>query len=326
MAEKIWAVVQLRNGDLHPLSIEVVAAAQQLAGDGDVVEAVVAGHDLAAAQEKLTHFDLNAVRTMSSDALRTYTPGALIGALGWAIRDQTPDLVLFPHTYQSVDFVPRLARDLDAVLVPEVTGTREEAGGRLWLRPVFAGKLQAAVRVSRPGLVMATLQAGAFAAENARPGSAPVTPIDLGIEPIPDREVLGIEEVAGEHVDLSQADIIVAVGRGIGEAEKIAIVEELATALGGELGASRPVIDSEWLDRDRQIGSSGQTVSPKLYVAIGISGAIQHLVGMKGSQIVVAINKDASAPIFGVADYGIVGDLFEIVPVLTEVIKEARSA
>jgi electron transfer flavoprotein alpha subunit len=232
----IWAVVELRNGDLHPLSIEVVAAAQQLAGDAGVVEAVVAGADLDEAGAKLSGFDLDAVRTITNEALGRYTPGAFIGALGWAVRDQSPDLVLFSHTYQSIDFVPRLAQDLDAVLVPEVTGVREEDGSRIWRRPVFAGKLQSEARVVRPGLVVATIQAGAFAAEDARPGSAAITPIDLGVEPVPDREILGTEEVVGEQVDLSQADIIVAVGRGIGEAEKIGIVEELAAALGGELG------------------------------------------------------------------------------------------
>ena len=172
---------------------------------------------------------------------------------------------------------------------------------------------------------MATVQAGAYSADQAQAGSAPVEKMALAADVAGDREHLGTEEAGGGEVDLSQAEVVVGVGRGIGGDEHLELVRELAAALGGELGASRPVVDNGWLERERQIGSSGQTVSPKLYLAVGISGAIQHLVGMKGSQVIAAINKDASAPIFGVADYGIVGDLHEVVPALTAAIKEAKA-
>ena len=204
------------------------------------------------------------------------------------------------------------------------------------LRPVvegLGGKLQAQVRVKGPGTVLLSVQSGAFSADEPGGAQAPVSDLndlsdlelDLGAAQA-DREILGTEEVAGEHVDLSQADTIVAVGRGIGSEDNMPMVEELAKVLGAEIGASRPVIDSGWLSRDRQIGSSGQTVAPKLYIAAGISGAIQHLVGMKGSQVVVAINKDRNAPMFGVARYAVVGDLLEVIPALTQAIRESADS
>jgi electron transfer flavoprotein alpha subunit len=194
---------------------------------------------------------------------------------------------------------------------------------------VMGGKLQSKVRVKGEGTVLVSVQSGAFPADSvARGGDAEVTevkPLEVDLSGVqPDREILGYEEVGGDTVDLTKADVIVAVGRGVGGADKMAPIEALARALGAEIAASRPVIDNGWLPRDRQIGSSGQTVAPKLYVAAGISGAIQHLVGMKGSSVIVAINKDPGAPIFTVAHYGIVGDLHEVLPALTEAIQAAK--
>jgi electron transfer flavoprotein alpha subunit len=170
-----------------------------------------------------------------------------------------------------------------------------------------------------------SVQSGAFPAEGRAAGQAPVVPLPLEASRVaPDREILGVEEVAGEQVDLTKAEVIVGIGRGIGGADKLGPVEELARALGAEIAASRPVIDNGWLPRDRQIGSSGQTVAPKLYIAVAISGAIQHVVGMKGSRVVVAINKDPGAPIFNLATYGIVGDVHEVLPALTAAVKAAK--
>jgi electron transfer flavoprotein alpha subunit len=169
------------------------------------------------------------------------------------------------------------------------------------------------------------VQAGAFPADAVTKGEADVKPLDVDLSGVkPDREILGYEEVGGDQIDLTKADVIVAVGRGVGGADKMGVIHNLAQALGAEIGASRPVIDNGWLPRDRQIGSSGQTVAPKLYIAAGISGAIQHLVGMKASSVIVAINKDPGAPIFNVAHYGIVGDLHEVLPALTEAVKAAK--
>ncbi|HEV3460327.1 MAG TPA: electron transfer flavoprotein subunit alpha/FixB family protein [Thermoanaerobaculia bacterium] len=339
---RVWVVPQIREGRIPRVSWEAVAAAQRLAAalaeiDGAVrAEAVLLGTGLDGATREMAQRDLAAVHVADDPALAAYTPGAWIGVLAPAIAAASPDFVVFPHTYQTVDFVPRLAQRAGAGLLPEVTGFAlpeggagaAGAGGLLWTRPVLGGKLQARVRVRGAGTVLVSVQSGAFSADGVAPaaaGAAEVKPLPVdAAQARPDREVLGYEEVTTQQVDLTKADVIVAVGRGVGGADKIGPVEELARALGAEIGASRPVIDSGWLPRERQIGSSGQTVAPRLYIAAGISGAIQHLVGMKASSVIVAINKDPSAPIFTVADYGLVGDLHELVPALTAAVKAAK--
>jgi electron transfer flavoprotein alpha subunit len=227
-----------------------------------------------------------------------------------------------------VEYFPRLAQAIGGAVVAAASAIRSADGGLLWTRPVLGGKLQADVRI-KPGSsapVLASVQPGSFPVERLRAGTAELQALDIGTLATfqPDREVLGVEAAAKEEVDLSKAEVIVAAGRGVGGADKMGVVRDLASALGAEIGASRPVIDNGWLERDRQIGSSGQTVAPKLYVACGISGAIQHLVGMKGASCIVAINKDPNAPIFAVASYGIVGDLHEVLPALTAAVKEAK--
>jgi electron transfer flavoprotein alpha subunit len=237
--------------------------------------------------------------------------------------------VLFPHTYQVRDWVPRLAAALDAGFISDVVDLRADGGEPVFVRQPYQGKLNADCAFTGAGPRLVSFQAGAFLADDAAKGDAAAEivaqPIDLSGVEVRTQVLETFQEVENK-VDLSRADVIVAVGRGIGKQENLGVVEELAAALGGQLAASRPVCDNEWLPMDRQIGSSGQTVAPRLYLAVGISGAIQHLVGMKNSGTIVAINKDANAPIFSVADYGIVGDLFEIVPALTAKVKEARGA
>jgi len=356
---RIWVVPQLRDGRVTRVSWEALAAAGRLAaalaGSAPSVRtvpinAVLLGSGLDAAARELAQRDLAAVLVADHPALAAYTPGAWIGVLAPAIGAERPDYVLFPHTYQTVDFVPRLAQRTGAGLLPEVTGfalapaptapTAPAAGaggepaedGLVWTRPVLGGKLQARVRVRGAGTVLVSVQSGSFPADALPEATADAPAADTKLRPLPvdpqqarpDREVLGYEEAAAQQVDLTKAGIIVAVGRGVGGADKLGPIEELARALGAEIGASRPVIDSGWLPRERQIGSSGQTVSPRLYIAAGISGAIQHLVGMKGSAVIVAINKDPSAPIFTVARYGLVGDLHELVPALTAAVKAAQ--
>ena len=320
----IWVVAQHRQGQLHKMTFEALAAGQKLASEtGDELAAVVlGGGDIGGVVEELQGCAVAAVRVAEAEGLADYTPGGYIGVLAAAIEAESPALVLFPHTYQSVEYVPRLAQVSGAALVSEAVSYERRDGRLVWRRPVLGGKLQAEVAVRGEGTALVSLQSGAFAAdEMARGGEAAATR-PLAGEAAPDRQVLGVEEAGEQEIDLSQAPIIVAVGRGIGKEENLPIIEELAAALGAEIGASRPVIDSGWLKRERQIGSSGQTVAPKLYVGAGISGAIQHLVGMKGSRVVVAINKDPGAPIFALADYGIVGDLHEIVPAITAALKE----
>jgi electron transfer flavoprotein alpha subunit len=325
MSGKVWIVAQHREGKIHRGTWEAIAAGQRLAREiGGSAEAVVLGTGAEALARELAGSALAAVRFVESPALADYTPGAYVAALAAGIAAEAPSFVLFAHTYQSCEYVPRLAQATGAAHVPEAIGFEAADGGLLWQRPILAGKMHARVRVRDAATALVTLQSGAFPADGRETGEAAVSALAVDSAAIArDREILGVEQAAAETVDLGKAEIIVAVGRGVGGADKMAPIEELAKLLKAELGASRPVIDSGWLPRDRQIGSSGQTVAPKLYLALGISGAIQHLVGMKGAGCVVAINKDSSAPIFKVARYGIVGDLHELVPALSAVLREA---
>ena len=330
---KVWIVLQHRDGKLHRMSREAIAAGQQLASlHGGTASAVVLGSGVAGVASQAAAFALDAVLVADHPALADYTPGGYVGALASAIATEGPDLVVFPHTYQTVDFMARLAQEVSAALVPEVIAIEEAEGGPVYRRPILGGKLQARVRPRGEGPVFVSVQSGAFPADAAAAGDAATAdlPGDRAAV-VADREILEVEQVGDDLVDLTKADTIVAIGRGVGGEDKIGGLRELAAVLGADIGASRPVIDNGWLkdedgnvERERQIGSSGQTVAPKLYIAAGISGAIQHLVGMKGSSCVVAINKDATAPIFSVANYGLVGDLHEIVPALTAAIREAK--
>lgn len=326
MARTVWIVLQQREGQLHKMSWEAIRAGQVVASLIDVrPEVVLLGSGVRDAAQQVSECDLDAVWVVDDEKLADYTPGAYVGVLLEAVKQAAPGYLIFPHTYQTVDYAPRLAQELHAALIPEATSVELDEGALVWRRPVLRGKLEARVRAKGDAPVIVSVQSAAFPADEVEKGSAPVQTLAVDTAAMPaDREILGVEEAAADQVDLSQSEYIVAVGRGIGDADKLGVVEELAAALGAELGASRPVIDSGWLPRERQIGSSGQTVSPKLYVATGISGAIQHLVGMKGSQVIVAINKDRGAPIFNVAQYGIVGDLHEVIPALTAAVKEAK--
>ncbi|MBI2188776.1 MAG: electron transfer flavoprotein subunit alpha/FixB family protein [Acidobacteria bacterium] len=312
----ILVVAEQRAGVLNRATWEALVAAQLLAQQsGDApIRIVVLGASDAVAQE-LAGAGVGDVLVLADAALETYTPDAYMMALAQAIPSLRPEFVLLPHTYQTRDFVPALAARLDKPLITDVTAV----SGSTFTRPMFQGKLAAEVRPSGGPPCFVTCQIGAFRADRVQKGSAPSAvsrqPVAIdraGIRQTPEAPF----QEATQSVDLTQAARIVAVGRGIKSREQLPVAEALAKAMGAELAASRPICDSGWLPMERQIGSSGQTVAPKLYVALGISGAIQHLVGMKGSRTIVAINKDADAPIFEVADYGIVGDLFEIVPAI----------
>lgn len=329
MSSTVWILLQLRDGKLHRMAREAITAGQALAAAVEGrASAVILGHETEEASREAAAYDLDAVWVADDAKLTDYTPGAFIGTLVQAIQgaEAGPDYLVAPHTYQSVDFVPRLGQQLDAAVVPEAVSFETGGDGLVFRRPIMGGKLQARVRARGEGLTVVTVQSGVFSASDATAGSADVRPLAIDFSAVAsDREILGVEQVGGDQVDLSKAEIVVAVGRGVGGEDKMQPIHDLAEALGADIGASRPVIDNGWLPRDRQIGSSGQTVAPKLYVAAGISGAIQHLVGMKSASCVVAINKDASAPIFSVAQYGLVGDLHEILPVLTEAVKAAKA-
>jgi electron transfer flavoprotein alpha subunit len=326
MAERIMVVAEQREGKLNRVSLETLSAAQAIAKEtGWTVEVVLPGYQTAALAEELAGYRVAQVYDLEAPSLEAYTSDAYVQALKDFISSQQPKLVLFPHTYQVRDFAPRLALALDRTLISDAIGYKHENGKLLFTRQMFQGKFVADVAFAGEAPWLATLQIGSYRADRAEPGSASVEKVEaaqpaaLRITP---HEVF---QEAKQAVDLSQAEVIVAVGRGIKEQKNVVIAEDLAKALGGEVAASRPICDNGWLPLERQIGSSGQTVAPKLYIALGISGAIQHIVGMKGARTIVAINKDVEAPIFEIADYGIVGNLFDVVPALTEEIKKAKS-
>lgn len=261
------------------------------------------------------------VTVIQHPSLGSYTADAYTAALAALIQQDSPQLVLFPHTYQVRDFAPKLATRLGRPFLSDVIRLQRDNQDFLFTRQLFQGKMNADYRAAAPGPHFASIQAGAYRVDALEPVSAPVATFTPTLEPPRANPEAPFREAA-RAVDLSAADLIVSVGRGIKEKENLAIVEELARVLKAELAASRPICDNGWLPMERQVGSSGQTVAPKLYLAVGISGAIQHLVGMKGAKTIVAINRDPDAPIFEIADYGVVGDLFEVVPALTEEIKK----
>lgn len=314
----ILVVAEQREGILNLATWEAIVAAQRLAG-GDAITIAVLGASTGSAPQELAAGGVGDVLVLADTALEPYTPDAHVIALAQVIASVSPEIVVLPHTYQTRDFAPALATRLHAPLITDVIGTTGTGSGATFTRQMFQGKLAAEVRPVGGGPCLVTFQIGAFRADQVRKGASAskLTPTAVTI----DRSMIRQEpeapfQEAKQAVDLSQTARIVAVGRGIKSKERLPVAQALAEAMGAELAASRPICDSGWLPMERQIGSSGQTVAPRLYVALGISGAIQHLVGMKGSRTIVAINKDADAPIFEVADYGLVGDLFEIVPAI----------
>ncbi len=315
----ILVIAEQRDGALNRVSWETIAAAQHFAGDAPIVVGI-AGSDVSGAAAALSAAAVAEVIAVSSPVLATYTADGWVHAHAALVSEVAPTWVLLPHTYQTRDFAPALAASLDRALVTDCTAITQGQGQVAFSRPMYQGKLAADVRLLGDAPWLVTMQIGAFRADAATRGAspAPVRTLEVALDPSAIRQTPEAPfQEARQAVDLSQAERIVAVGRGIKSPEHLPLAQALAEALGAELAASRPICDAGWLPMERQIGSSGQTVAPKLYVAVGISGAIQHVVGMKGARTIVAVNKDADAPIFEVADYGYVGDLFEFLPALT---------
>jgi electron transfer flavoprotein alpha subunit len=322
----ILVIAEQREGKLNRATWETIAGAQQLAAQtGAPIAILVPGARVAGVAGELAAAQVKEVITVEHAALEPYTPDGFTAALEKAVSSLSPAHVLLPHTYQTRDFAPKLAARLDRALITDVTGVKAAGSEAAFVRPMFQGKLTADVVPQGPAPHFVTFQIGAYRADQAARGQspAPVRALDVAVDAAAIREKPEPPfQQARQAVDLSQAERIVSVGRGIKEQANIAVAQQLADALGAEIAASRPICDAGWLPMERQVGSSGQTVAPKLYLALGISGAIQHLVGMKGANTVVAINKDPDAPIFEIADYGIVGDLFEIVPAIIEAVKK----
>jgi electron transfer flavoprotein alpha subunit len=328
MSEGILLIVEQRDGVLNRTSFEALVAAQMIAGQlGRKVSAAVVGRGIGNVAAEVAAKKVDAVLTVEDEKLAEYTPDGYVAALKQVISKLDPELVVLSHTYQTRDFAPRLASALGKTFVTDCVGLRVEGGEVIFTRQIFQGKINTDVKAMGKPPLFASFQSGAYRADKAESGDspAPITAFEVNLAETAIRTQPEAKfQEAKQAVDLTQAPLIVAVGRGIKAQENIELVQKLAQALGAELAASRPICDNEWLPMDRQIGSSGQTVAPKLYLAVGISGAIQHVVGMKNSQTIVAINKDAEAPIFDIADYGIVGDLFEVVPALTAEIQKAK--
>ncbi len=328
MADSILVVVEQRDGKLNRVSWETIAAGQAIAAQtGWSLEAAVAGSGIAAIAGEVAGKKLAKVYAIESAMLEPYTPDAFAHALKSFLEKHPARLVLMPHTYQVRDFVPKLATALGSTAITDAVGYKYEGGKLLFTRQMFQGKFVADVSFAGTGPCFVTFQNGAFRVDKVEAGgsAAPVETVNVDVpEGTVRNKPQEVFKEAKQAVDLTQAEIIVSVGRGIREQKNIEIAKQLADALGGELAASRPICDNGWLPMDRQIGSSGQTVAPKLYLALGISGAIQHIVGMKGAKSIVAINKDSEAPIFEIADYAVVGNLFDILPALIEEVKKAK--
>jgi electron transfer flavoprotein alpha subunit len=326
MGQDVLIFAELRGGEPSNGTWEAVAAGQRLAADlGVEARAVMIGQGIGAHVERLARKRLAEVIVVENEKLGAYTPDGAAAALAATIEDVSPAWVVLSHTYQTRDFAPKVAMRLGGVMLGDLIGHRVEGGRPMFVRQIFQGKISADVSAEGAGPYLASFQVGAFRPDAAEDGAspAPVRALDVDFGGV---EIRWTPEErfkeAKAAVDLTAAPRIVSVGRGIKSEDNLALVRDLAAALDAELAASRPICDSGWLPMDRQIGSSGQTVAPSLYVAVGISGAIQHVVGMKNAGTIVAINKDKEAPIFDIADVGVVGDLFEVVPAVIKKLKE----
>ncbi len=329
MPDSILVIVEQREGKLNRVSWETLVAGQALANEtGWTLETAVIGSNVTNFANEIAGKKVAKVYAVESPKLEPYTPDAFTAGLKQFIESKQPKLVLLPHTYQVRDFVPKLATAMQRTAISDCISYKKDGDRLLFTRQMFQGKLAADVSFTCDAPWFVTFQNGAFRGDKVEAGAsaAPVETVKVDIaEDMIRNKPQEVFKEAKQAVDLTQAEIIVSVGRGIKEQKNIELAKQLAEALGGELAASRPICDSGWLPMDRQIGSSGQTVAPKLYLALGISGAIQHIVGMKGARTIIAINKDSEAPIFEIADFAVVGNLFDVVPPLIEEVKKAKA-
>ena len=318
----ITVVTELKNGKLDDISLELLTAAKTLTQKiGSKVQAIVLGDHVEEAAKVLSTYAIDTVLTLQNEKLKNYVPDNYAAALKQLIEKEKPKALLFPHTPMGYDLAPKISASMGLGAVSAVNQIEFESNKPVFTKPVFNGKLMAKIKIDTDPLIL-TIERGAFKKFEEK-GTAAISSFQIDLSNVPERyKVLGQAQAQKGAVDLTKAKIIVSGGRGLGKKENYKLVEDLAKALGGEYAASRPVVDNEWTDKDRQVGSSGKIVSPDLYIACGISGAIQHLAGMKKSKVIVAINKDPEAPIFTVAHYGIVGDLFKVIPAFIAELKK----
>ncbi len=317
---RVFAVAEIRMNELDPVSVELLNLANEIKADGSA-EAIVLGKDVSEFANELSKYS-DKVWKIENDSLENYNPEIYADVLIQLFQKEKPDVILFPNSSRGAELAPLISTRLDAPIVTDIVGL-DFSNGVKAKRYIFQGKLMVDILVKDADTYVFTVRQGVFKEGKEIGGEI----VDVKIEPTvsPARQFISIIEPEVGEVDIAQADIIVSVGRGIEDESNIELAEELAKALGGVVAGSRPVIDSGWLPKDRQVGISGKTVKPKLYLALGISGAFQHIMGMKDSELIIAVNKDPEAPIFGVAQYGIVGDIFEIVPALIEKLNQIKS-
>ncbi len=321
---EILVILEQKENSIHRMSLEAVAGAQDMADKMNMeISALLMGADVSPYVEKAQGLELKEVIVAQHELLNEYSCDGFSEIVRQVIEKESPNYVVMAHTYMVRDFLPRVSALSGVPFVPDVVSFQVTDEKPVFTKQMFNSKLGSDIVVNGAQGGLISFQSAAYQAESVRKGDAPVRDIEISLTPDQIRSVseAPFQESSG-GVDLTSAEVLVSVGRGIGEESKIPMAKALADAIGAELAASRPVVDSGWLPPFRQIGSSGQNVSPKLYFSVGISGAIQHVVGMKGSQNIIAINKDPEAPIFEIADYAVVGDLHEIIPRLTEALQE----
>ena len=316
---KILVYIQSTEDKINSISLESLVVAQNLKQKKNAEIYAVTFSDKTA--EKLTQYELNEIICVNDENLKEYNPLYFLDVFTNLNDTYNPDLFIFGHTYETRDWVPRLSARLDIPFLSDCIGMGIE-DNLVFTRSLYQNKINADI-TSESKESIVSFQSGAYRMDALQTGNSAIKQISMDLSNVPDKIINDKKFKESEGgIDLSSANFIVSIGRGIGKEENIPMAKELSNLIGAELASSRPVVDSGWLDHSLQIGSSGQIVSPKLYFALGISGAIQHVVGMKGANCILVINKDANAPIFELADYGIIGDIMEIVPKLNSALKE----
>ena len=319
----ILIVIEDNNGKVHRMGLESITAAQTMAKDrGFSIAALVMGSNADELATQVSNYDIGEVLKLEHDLLSSYSSDGYAEAVKQVVEKESPKYVFFGHTYQVRDYVPKISAKLMKPFLVDNVLMNSDGDDTVFTKQMFNAKLYSDMIAMDEGPLLISFQSAAYSSDNAASGSASVRDVNINLDSsmIKTQSEDPFQEESG-GVDLTSAEIIVSVGRGIGKEENVSMAKDLAKAIGGELASSRPVVDAGWLSSTHQIGSSGQSVSPKMYLALGISGAIQHVVGMKGSKNIVAINKDPEAPIFEIADYGVVGDILEIVPKLSEALE-----
>ena len=311
----ILVILEDNHGSVHKMSIEAIVAAQSLNGS---ISAIVIGENHKDLASEVSNFNVKEILTVDDSLVASYSADGYTEVLHHIINQMKPDLIICGHTYQTRDYIPRLSARNDIPFIPDVIEIKEN----LYIKQVLNSKLNASCS-SDSGTLIISVQSAAFNAEDIEKGTPLINPFEIQInsEKVRSTSETPFKEDIGD-IDLESADILVSIGRGIEKKENVQIGFDLAETLGAEVSASRPVVDAGWLESYRQVGSSGASVSPKLYLALGISGAIQHVVGMKGSKFILAINKDPDSPLFEISDYAIIGDVLEIVPKLNQALQD----